>query len=363
MKYLLICILFLGANATHAQIQQTLLLPMNEIEFKQRYNQMVSMPGGDEAKLKTFRYFITNRSLSSKQVKQFATTIINDAFRYELALSAFAVTTDKENFYEVYDAFATFSTVFRLHDAIHAFAPTPSPAHPPKHPQQPNITYPSCNNYIGKKGCAQPLSNGDFNFYAATYFLKNNDDERINEARELAKRYCISMEQFMRMALAFNLDNNRMAFMKETFPRIFDLENYNFATAVFDNEFQRSEWIGFARNILKQLTPQLPPPPPPAPACTVSQNELDEVKTTIAKQSLSRTMVAVGKQAIQAKKCFSSKQIIQIVRLYSFDKDQLDMAKFAYDFTTDKENFYTVANALSFTSSKENLMQFIDSRK
>jgi hypothetical protein len=349
-----------------AQNQQALLLPMNEIEFKQRYNQMVAQPGGDEAKLKTFKQFIANRSLTSRQVKQFATTVVNDMVRYELALTAFGITSDKENFYEVYDAFASFSAVFRLHDAVRAAnqlpATPPPPIQNPQLPQKPNLNYPSCNNYIGKVGCNLPLSDRDFDFYAAPFFSKNNDEFRLSEGKTLAQRNCLSVAQFMKLASAFNLDNYRMAFMKENFSLLYDLENYNFAAAVFSNELLRSDWLTFARNVLNPPAPQMPPTPPVAP-CSVTQSELDEMKNTIARQSTSRTMMAVAKQAIQGKKCFTTKQVIQIVRLFSFDKDQLEMAKFAFDFTTDKENFFTVADALSFSSSKEDLMRFIDARK
>ncbi len=362
MPIKIICSIFLCLSFVVAQAQIG-LSPMSPMEFQQRYNQMLNLPGGDEMKLQRFRQFTVGKSLSSLQVKQFATTLVSDLVRYQLALEAFSITSDKQNFFEVYDAFATFSSVFRLHEAIRAPAVPPVVVPQPNNPPQqrsrrPNVNYPSVNNYVGKVGCNLPLSDRDFDFYANEFFNQQNDVARINTARDLMNRYCISMAQFMQLAFAFSLDNSRMAFMKENFPVVFDLENFNFTTAVFSNDLLRNEWMAFARNHLNPLVPVQP-----EPICEVPAGEFNEIKSTIRKTSSSRTMVSVAKQIITAKKCFNTTQVIELVKLFSFSGDQMEIAKFAYDFTVDKENYFRVADAFSFNSSKEELMRFLKSRQ
>jgi hypothetical protein len=60
--------------------------------------------------------------LSSLQVKAVASRLPDDAARLDFAVAAYPRTLDPENFYEVYDAFTSYSKVFRLHDKIRALA-------------------------------------------------------------------------------------------------------------------------------------------------------------------------------------------------------------------------------------------------
>jgi hypothetical protein len=45
--------------------------------------------------------------------------------------------------------------------------------------------------------------------------------------------------------------------------------------------------------------------------------------------------------------------------MLSFESTRLDFAKFAYTYTLDKENYYMVNNAFSFSSSVAELNNFI----
>jgi hypothetical protein len=72
--------------------------------------------------------FVGRHALSSLQVKAIASKLPNDDVRLEFAWTAYRRVVDPENFYEVYDAFTTFSKVMRLHDRVRrADAPRHSP--------------------------------------------------------------------------------------------------------------------------------------------------------------------------------------------------------------------------------------------
>jgi hypothetical protein len=76
------------------------------------------------------RFF--KRTLSSQQVKRLAKEIEDEDERIEFAAAAFPHVVDPENFYDVYDAFETFSKVFRLHDRLTAMRrPVPPVGGPP----------------------------------------------------------------------------------------------------------------------------------------------------------------------------------------------------------------------------------------
>ncbi|MBL7918314.1 MAG: DUF4476 domain-containing protein [Bacteroidia bacterium] len=56
---------------------------------------------------------------------------------------------------------------------------------------------------------------------------------------------------------------------------------------------------------------------------------------------------------------FTTSQVITVVKLFSFDDKKLAFAKYAYNKTIDKKNYYKVNDALTFTRSKNELSEYI----
>lgn len=59
-----------------------------------------------------------------------------------------------------------------------------------------------------------------------------------------------------------------------------------------------------------------------------------------------------------AKKCFTVSQIKSIVKTMSFENDKLEVAKYAYDYCIDKQNYYQLSDVFDFSSSTTDLMNF-----
>jgi hypothetical protein len=55
----------------------------------------------------------------------------------------------------------------------------------------------------------------------------------------------------------------------------------------------------------------------------------------------------------------SSDQVVQICNLFSFEESKLAFAKHAYRYCTDPNNYFKVNNVFSFSTSKEDLSEFI----
>ncbi|MBP6732169.1 MAG: DUF4476 domain-containing protein [Chitinophagales bacterium] len=357
-KYLILCSVIL-LNLGSAVAQKGYLYPITEVEFRQRMQQL-NTRGNDEGKLQMCRVIISGKSFTSQQVKQMALVFLSDYWRYQFAAEVYPNTRDKDNFYDVYDAFTSYSAVFRLNDYVHSLPAMPDICEPVPMPGQAVIVYPLCTNYNGSKGCPLPVSDKDFKVYAASVFSQPNDDLRIKAARDLVDKVCISMAQLMSITLSLDLETRRLTFMKEAFLRVYDLENYNYAAAVLSNELYRNDWMNYCK---ASLTSTIVVTSPPAPVCEVTQPELDEIKATVKKQSFSSTQLALVKQILNAKKCFKCSQIKQLMPVFSFEDDKMELARFAYDYTVDKNNYYTLTDAFSFSSSKEELLNFINLKK
>lgn len=107
--------------------------------------------------------------------------------------------------------------------------------------------------------------------------------------------------------------------------------------------------------------------PPPANTnnggCTfpASSTDMANLKGSIQKQSFADNKMNVAKTFIK-NKCLSVAQIKEVMGLFSFEDNKLEFAKAAYDRCSDKENYYMVGDALTFSSSQDELTDFINSK-
>ena len=56
---------------------------------------------------------------------------------------------------------------------------------------------------------------------------------------------------------------------------------------------------------------------------------------------------------------FTTQQIVQMVKALSLDDNRLELAKTAYDNCVDRENYYKVVDAMTYSSTKEKLREYI----
>jgi hypothetical protein len=110
------------------------------------------------------------------------------------------------------------------------------------------------------------------------------------------------------------------------------------------------------------------PAPAPTPAAQpvaqgcvtpMSSADFSRAKTSVQNQSFSESRMKTAKQFTRAN-CLNVNQIREIMDLFSFDDDKLEYAKFAYDFCTDKRNYFQLSDGFKFSSSSDSLNDFLD---
>jgi hypothetical protein len=94
----------------------------------------------------------------------------------------------------------------------------------------------------------------------------------------------------------------------------------------------------------------------------VNANEFQNILEHINKQSFDDRKLQTAK-TITRDRSFTTAQIIEICKQFSFEKNKLDYAKFAYDYTIDKNNYYKVSSVFSFSSNARELEKYINSRR
>ena len=86
-----------------------------------------------------------------------------------------------------------------------------------------------------------------------------------------------------------------------------------------------------------------------------------QYKETVRKQSFDSNKVSMIKNSAKTAN-FTSAQVAELLSLMSFDSYKLDAAKYCYDFTLDKSNYFKTFEQFQFDSYVKDLSDYIASR-
>lgn len=79
---------------------------------------------------------------------------------------------------------------------------------------------------------------------------------------------------------------------------------------------------------------------------------------SVRNESFDNTRINIARQVIGANR-ISTEQLRQLLPLFSFEENKLEVAKYAYAYTTDPNNYFSVADSFGFSTSKDELMRYI----
>lgn len=86
--------------------------------------------------------------------------------------------------------------------------------------------------------------------------------------------------------------------------------------------------------------------------------EFETIKEQIRKEWFENNRITSAKVIID-KSNFTTQQVKELMLLFTFENNRLEVAKYAYRKTVDKQNYYQLNDALTFSSSKDDLARFI----
>jgi hypothetical protein len=97
--------------------------------------------------------------------------------------------------------------------------------------------------------------------------------------------------------------------------------------------------------------------------CSAPMNSAsyEKMKKSVESKPFSDTKMSTAKVATK-NACLSAAQIKGICSLFAMDDDKLTYAKFAYDYCTDKANYYEVSEVFSFSSTTDDLNKFLETK-
>lgn len=324
--------------------------------FQQFYEQ-VAIQETDQNKLNHSYPFLNGKCYLSGHIQLIAHLYLAEDTKLQFCQAAYPFVADKENFYDVYDAFNTFSYAFRLHDFVTAYNGgnvvvadpnattnnnnTTSPI------TYPNYNYPSPYGYNGNTGCSSPISDTEFNVLASTMNSYSSDDEKIVAGTLYAKENCLSITQLMKMSSLISNETKKQSFLENAFPFSYDKANYTFVNQVFNAQQIKDAWTLYCENLLV-----------PATTCSVTETELAGMIKKIDDAAFASDQLAIVK-SLNTNFCFSTAQVKLIMNEFSFPENKLDVAEMLYEKCTDRKNYYQLKGEFSFNTYEEQFSKLI----
>lgn len=86
--------------------------------------------------------------------------------------------------------------------------------------------------------------------------------------------------------------------------------------------------------------------------------EFSDVKDQLRREWFEANRLVSAKVIID-KSNFTAQQVKDLMLIFTFENNRLEVAKYAYRKTVDKQNYYLVNDAFTFNSSKDDLARFI----
>jgi hypothetical protein len=94
----------------------------------------------------------------------------------------------------------------------------------------------------------------------------------------------------------------------------------------------------------------------------MSNEDFQNAKQSISSKSFEDSKLTIAKQIISSN-CLFCSQVKEIMSIFNFEDSRLEFAKFAYDFVFDIGNYYMVNDAFNFSSSIDELDEFIRKKR
>lgn len=219
--------------------------------------------------------------------------------------------------------------------------------------------------YSGNVGCDNALLNE--NEVKKALADESFSDDKMMVLKQATKTKCVSTGQVISFMEEFSFEKDQLEVAKFLYDKTYDQDNYFKVINELSFSASKKELNEYIDNSSSDNTGYNPDVPTYVPGYSgnVGCNNvlIDEtaIKKAVAEESFSDDKIMVIKQATKTK-CVSADQVLSLMGEFDFDKDKVEVAKYLYDKTYDQDNYFKVINSFDFSSSKNELNEYIEGR-
>lgn len=251
----------------------------------------------------------------------------------------------------------------------------------------------STTSFGQNSGCFAPVPTIQFGQLKRGITNQVNYNQRLQTAINTVQGVCLSVQQLTEVMSIFPQEQDKMDIAVYGINNLANGQDYyflydafaNFSTALRLHDYI-NQYFGTQQNVflpppiileptivrptqpVQPVRPIIPVEPvqpivpvaPPVPICEVTPQQFSMIRNNLASQTSSSSRVSITKAQLPTFNCYTSSQLKEIVSLFSSSSDKLEIAKFAYAYVSDRNNyFFAVSGLLPSSSDREELSNYI----
>ena len=282
--------------------------------------------------------------LSSLQAKDIASILISEREKADFLIYAYPNISDVQNFFIVFDVFRSFGMAIQLYhqtmgqilNTSNAVIPKPAPV----------------PLYNGRSNCNNLSNKTAFENVLRTITPNMDSRNRAKNILNFTLNGCVTSQQAIQLGALIADENIRLDVLNRMIPNIYDLDNYSQATTILNTENQRTI---FLQN-LNGLNPNN------NTICEMPEKDFRVFFQTVQKRSFDSDKISEINTSLE-QRCLTSDQVKELITVSSFESTRLEIAKKMYDNCIDKQNYFKVNDNLKMSSSREELNNYIQSKR
>ena len=241
----------------------------------------------------------------------------------------------------------------------------------------PDLNYPEYNGYKGKRNCDLPMADAIFIPLARQIFNTPDESQKMLISLEILKDNCLAVSQIMKLGSLLNEENNRLNFLKQAFSQVYDVLNYGQATQILKTDEATNAFLAHARAQAKNGGNNNNPNThnnnpnnnnPTTITDTPCLSAISDVEYKAMRKKVRRIFsnelkITMAKKLLRQHRCLSVIQIKGVLRLFHYENTSLKIAKFAYSYAVDKQNYLNLKRFFKLPHNRQNFVYFVNSQK
>jgi hypothetical protein len=370
-------ILLVAFFALTTQAQNNCQTPMNDFQFNRWFNQLSQM-SNSQVKLNRTKIYNQNNCFSAEQIKKIASTFGDDESRLAYAENAYYSCVNPQDYFQVLDAFNSFSSAFKLYDFMVANREgNQQNNNQPQRLNFPNYDYPTYSSRPMNSTCVRPMNENAFQTISLQVYQHQAPIKKYVVALQSLEGQCYDVTQVMKIASLLDNDNHKMDYLQKAFHHLHDGVNLGYARQVFAADAYKN---GFDEFIKEKNLPLYGSNISDTNSnsdddnndnanqnndrtCAITENNFLILLSMIENESSDNMRLNILKSKFAGKDCFSVDQIKQLAGKLRSQSYRLDFVEIAYDSCFEKSQYFQLTTAFQSQSYKNDVLKFIEEQK
>lgn len=213
----------------------------------------------------------------------------------------------------------------------------------------------------------QPMTPDEYNRAKKTLNNQTFKDAKLATGQQIVKNNHLTVNQVIGLSKSFSFEDDKLQFVKAAYPSTLDQKEYYRIVDQFTFSSNKRDLNSFLNaqpvEVHNHSQPIAISPQQSNETVCIPMNpsEFANAKKTINNQSFSEEMLQTARQILRNNHVTVS-QVREMSSLFSFDDNKLQLLKVAYDRTVDKNNYYQLVDALTYSANKREFNDFLNSK-